>query len=125
MNWEIDMSERSEIEQALRLFFEGVNNNDASIIPLAKDVVMSGPMMPKPISGEAEVRSYIAETSPFMQRLQPVTTVIEGEYAAVSVEFEGLNGVVIQGAEFFRVKNGLIVSDQVFFDTRPLFKGKN
>ena len=42
---------------------------------------------------------------------------------AVSLEFEGLNGVVIQGAEFFRVREGKICFDQIFFDTRPLLKG--
>ena len=53
------------------------------------------------------------------------TTIIEGENAAVTLEFEGLNGVVVAGAEFFRVKNGLIHQARVFFDTRPLFKGTN
>jgi hypothetical protein len=119
------MSERSEIERAISLFFEAVNSNDTSLIPLAEDVVMSGPMMPEPISGEAAVRRYLGETAPFMTRMDQKTTVIEGENAAVIVEFEGLNGVVIEGVEFFRFKNGLICRDQVFFDTRPLFKGTN
>jgi hypothetical protein len=119
------MSERLNIERAISLFFEAINNNDSSLIPLAEDVVMSGPMMPEPISGEAAVRAYLDETAPFMARMDPKTTVIEGDNAAVIVEFEGLNGVVIGGAEFFRVKNGLICNNQVFFDTRPLFKGRN
>jgi hypothetical protein len=119
------MSERSEVERAISLFFEAINRNDTSIIPLADDVVMSGPMMPEPIRGEAAVRRYLGETAPFMARMDQKTTVIEGENAAAIVEFEGLNGVVIRGVEFFRVKNGLICSDQVFFDTRPLFKGTN
>jgi hypothetical protein len=119
------MSERSEIERAIGLFFEALNTNDASIIPLADDVVMSGPMMPEPINGEAAVRQYIDETSPFMARIDQISTIIEGENAAIVVEFEGLNGVIFKGVEIFRVANGLICSDQVFFDTRPLLKGKN
>jgi hypothetical protein len=119
------MSERSEVERAIRLFFEAINRNDTSLVPLADDVVMSGPMMPEPISGEAAVRRYLGEIAPFMARMDQKTTVIEGENAAVIVEFEGLNGVVIAGVEFFRVKNGLIRHNQVFFDTRPLFKGTN
>jgi len=95
------------------------------MIPLADDVVMSGPMMASPVMGQEAVRSYIDETAPFMARMDPLTTVIEGENAAVIVEFEGLNGVVIRGVEFFQIKNGLICADQVFFDTRPLFKGTN
>lgn len=119
------MSERSETERVISLFFQGLNSNDASIIPLADDVVMSGPMMPEPISGKAAVQAYLDEIAPFMARMDPVTSVIEGENAAVIVEFEGLNGVVIQGVEFFHIRNGLICADQVFFDTRPLFKGSN
>ena len=33
------MCERSEIERAIHLFFDAINTNDASIIPLADDVV--------------------------------------------------------------------------------------
>ena len=86
---------------------------------------MSGPMMPEPVSGMAAVRQYIDETAPFMARMDLKTTIIEGENAAVTLEFEGLNGVVIKGAEFFRVETGLICQSQVFFDTRLLFKGAN
>ena len=119
------MSERAEVERAIGLYFEAVNTNDSSIIPLADNVVMSGPMMPEPINGVAAVRQYINETAPFMARMDQKITIIEGENAAVLLEFEGLNGVVIEGAEFYRVKNGLICQAQVFFDTRLLFKGTN
>jgi hypothetical protein len=119
------MSERSEVERAIQLYFAAINSNDASMIPLADDVIMSGPMMPEPISGEAAVRGYINDTSPFMARMERKETVIEENSAAVIVEFEGLNGVVIEGAEFISVKNGLICSARVFFDTRPLIKGAN
>ena len=119
------MSERAEVERAIGLYFEAVNANDSSIIPLADNVVMSGPMMPEPINGVAAVRQYINETAPFMARMEQKLTVIEGENAAVLLEFEGLNDVVIEGAEFYRVENGLICQAQVFFDTRLLFKGAN
>jgi len=119
------MSERLEVERAIRQYFEGINTRDASMIPLADEVEMSGPMMPQPISGVADVRQYIDETAPFMARMECKTTIIEGENAAVTLEFEGLNGVVIEGAEFYRVRNGLIRHLQVFFDTRLLFKGAN
>lgn len=119
------MSERSQIQKVISLFFEAINANDASIIPLADDVKMSGPMMMEPISGATAVRDYFNETAPFIARMDQKATVIEGENAAVIVEFEGLNGVCIEGARFFRVVDGMICSDQVFFDTRPLFKGAN
>jgi hypothetical protein len=119
------MSERSDIEHAVRLFFEAINQNNAAIIPLTDDVVRCGPMMPEPISGEAAVRQYIADIAPFISRAVPETTIIEGDSAAVIVNFELLNGVTIQGAEFFQARDGLIWQDRVFFDTRVLFKGGN
>ena len=117
------MSERAEVERAISLYFEAINTNDASIAPLADDMVLSGPMIPEPIKGAAAVRQYLDETAPFMARIEPKTIIIEGDSAAVIVEFEGLNGVIFEGVEIFRVSNGLICSAQVFFDTRPLFKG--
>ncbi|MBT8046837.1 MAG: nuclear transport factor 2 family protein [Xanthomonadales bacterium] len=117
------MSEHYEVQQALALFFKGINENDASIIPLTPDVVISGPMMPERKSGEAEVRQYLSEIAPFIASVTPKESLIEGGGAAVIVTFEMLNGTVIEGAEFFRVRDGLICQDQVFFDTRVLFKG--
>ena len=119
------MSDRSEVERVISLFIEAYNSNDAGKIPLAKDVVMSGPMMPEPIQGETAVRWYLDEIVPFIARMDQKTTIIEGENAAVIVEFEGLNGVLIEGVEFFQIKDGLICSSHVFFDTRPLLKGAN
>lgn len=117
------MSERSEIEQAVRLYFEAINDNDTLRIPLSPDVVIDGPMMPEPVSGEAAVRRYIGETAPFIARIDTKRTVIEDDTAGVIVEFEGLNGVTIQGAYFFTIRDGLITGNQTFFDTHALIKG--
>lgn len=119
------MSERSEIQQAIALYFEGLHKNDASIIPLADDVVMRGPMMPEQKSGEAEVRQYINEIAPFIAGVTTGDILIDSDGAAVIFTFELLNGTTIEGAQFFRVKDGLIRQDLVFFDTRILFKGMN
>jgi len=117
------MSDRSDVQQAVDLYFEAINSNDASIVPLAGDVVMAGPMLPEPLTGEVDVRRHIEEIAPFVARMNQKFTMIDGDSAAVILEFEGLNGVVIEGAEFFRVRNGRIDRDRIFFDTRPLFKG--
>jgi len=119
------MSERTAIERAINLFIDAINRNDASQIPLTSDVVMSGPMMAEPVIGEAEVRHYINETSPFIAHLDLRKTLIEGDLAAIIVKFTGINGVEIEGAEFFSFRDGKIASDQIFFDTRRLFKGAN
>lgn len=117
------MSDRSEVELAVSLYFEGMNTNNAAIIPLADDVVVTGPMMGEPIAGETAVRQYISEIAPFVVRLDRKLTTIEGDTAAVILEFEGVNGVIIEGAEFFKVRDCNIYFDQIFFDPRPLIKG--
>ena len=43
----------------------------------------------------------------------------------VIFEYEGVNGVVIDGAEFFLIRDGLICEQQVFFDTGPLLRGRS
>ena len=117
------MNGRSTVEQAVGLYFEGLNNNDAAVIPLADDVVFAGPMLSEPISGEAAVRQHLADIAPFVARMDRNLVVIEGDSAAVTLEFEGVNGVVIEGAEFFRITDGKISFVQAFFDPRPLLKG--
>jgi hypothetical protein len=117
------LSERLKIEQAIARYVEAINTDNVDIIPLSADVVMCGPMTPEPIRGETAVRQHLGETSPFIARMELKISVIENNTAAVFMEFEGLNGVVIEGAYFFRFEDGLICLAQAFFDTRLLFKG--
>jgi hypothetical protein len=111
------------VDRVVSLYFEGINNNDPSMIPLANDVEFNGPMLSEPLRGSAVVRKHISETAPFVARLDQKQLIIEGENAAVVVEFEGVNGVIVEGAEVFRVRDGEINLKQSFFDVRPLFRG--
>ena len=117
------MSGRPEIEQAIALYIEAINTDNVAIIPFAEEVVMCGPMLPEPIEGESAVRQYLAETAPFIARMKLNTAVMEDDAAALFVEFEGLNGVVIEGALLLKFEGALICYGQFFFDTRLLFKG--
>ena len=119
------MSDRTAMERTVGLYFKAINSDDASIVPLADDVVFCGPMVPEPITGEAAVRQHIMDIAPFVVRRVEKFSVIEGDSAAVILEFEGLNGLVIEGAEFFRVRDGKICHIQNFFDTRKLMQGAN
>ena len=113
------MSGRSAVERAVDLYFEGINGNNAAIVPLAEDVVFNGPMLPEPRSDEAAVRRHLDEIAPFIARMERKLSIIEGDHAAAMLEFERVNGVVIEGAEFFRVHDGRISYIQTFYDTRP------
>ena len=118
------MSERQEIERAIGCYIEAMNTENPEIIPLAPDVELFGPMIPEPICGEAAVRQYLGETAPFIARMTHKKSVIENDNAAVFVEFEGLNGVIIESVYFFRFADGRICHIQAYFDTRPLIKGE-
>ena len=118
------MSERQEVERAIGCYIEAMNTENPEIIPLAPDVELRGPMIPEPICGEAAVRQYLAETAPFIARMTLKKSVIDNDGAAVFVEFEGLNGVIIEGAYFFQFADGRICYTQAYFDTRPLMKGE-
>lgn len=117
------MSERQEIERAIGCYIEAINTDNADIIPLAEDVVLCGPTIPEPVQGEAAVRQYLGETAPLIARMTLKMSVIENDNAALLMEFEGLNGVITEGAYFFRFEGGLICFDQVFFDSKLLIKG--
>jgi hypothetical protein len=117
------MNQKSELEKIIALFVEAINTDNASIIPLAADSSLRGPMMPQAITGEAAVRSYLDEISPFIARMELKRSVTDAETAALTVEFEGVNGVVIEGAFFFAILDGLIQQAQFFFDTNLLIKG--
>lgn len=117
------MSDQSDIRSIVNQFTEVSKTKDASRVPLASDVVYSGPMMPEPLHGEPAVRQYITEVAPFVARKQLKWMVVQDDSAAAVIEFEGLNGVKIEGAEFYRIRDGLICEVRVFFDTRPLIQG--
>ena len=119
------MSERSVVEQAVDKYLHATNTDEVRIIPLTEDVVIDGPMIPEPISGETAVRKYQGEVAPIVASIKRKMCVIEGVAAAIVLDLEGLNGVVIEGAEFFRVRDGRICWAQTFFDTRQLISGTN
>jgi hypothetical protein len=47
----------------------------------------------------------------------------DGDSAALVIEFESVNGVVIEGTEFLRIEDGRIRDIRVYFDTGPLLRG--
>ena len=49
---------------------------------------------------------------------------MEGESVVVTAAFDCVNGLNIEGAFFFEIKDGKIDEVRVFFDTRRMFEGK-
>jgi len=117
------MSKRQKIEQAIGCDIETLNTDNAGMIPLTADVALSGPMTPGPIRGEAAVSQNPGATAPFIARMTLKKSVTDTDSAAILVEREGLNGVVIESACFFSLDDGLIRSGQALFDPQLLVEG--
>jgi hypothetical protein len=118
------VEDRSQIEAAISKFFEALNIDDASDVPLAKDVKYYGMFSPTPTSGEAEVREYIQQIAPFMENEKYGKIIIEDGSVAVMAEFDSVNGLHNEGAFFFEVQDGQLTEVRVIFDTRRMFEGK-
>ena len=118
------MEDRSQVKAVISKFFEALNIDDASGVPLAENVEYHGMFSPNPIVGEAEVRDYVQQIAPFMENEKYGRMIIEGGSVAVMGEFDSVNGLHNEGAFFFEVSKGLITEVRVVFDTRRMFEGK-
>ena len=117
------MTTTHDMQHAVARLIEAFNIDDAGIIPLAVDAVYSGPLLPEPIAGEIAVRAHIAAIAPFMSRMDLQRALYDGDSAALVIEFEGVNGVVIEGVELLRIEDGRIREIRVYFDSGPLMRG--
>ena len=119
------MSNRAEVEEVVLKFVEALNIDDASVVPLTKDVEYHGMFSPIPISGEADVRDYIEQIAPFMINERYGKMIIEGGSVAVMTSFDSVNGIHNEGAFFFEVEGDKIIAIRAVFDTRRRFAGKD
>ena len=118
------MQDRSQIEAAISKFFEALNIDDASGVPLAKDVKYYGMFSPTATCGEADVRDHIQQIAPFMENEKYGKIIIQDGSVAVMAEFDSVNGLHNEGAFFFEVRDGQLTEVRVIFDTRRMFEGK-
>ncbi len=118
------MQDRSQVEAVISKFFEALNIDDASDVPLAKNVEYYGMFSPAPACGETEVREYIEQIAPFMEIEKYGKIIIEDGSVAVMAEFDSVNGLHNEGAFFFEVQDGQLTEVRVIFDTRRMFEGE-
>ena len=118
------MEDRSQVEAVISKFFEALNIDDASDVPLAKDVKYYGMFSPTATCGESDVRDYIQQIAPFMENETYGKIIIEDGSVAVMAEFDSVNGLHNEGAFFFKVHDGQLTEVRVVFDTRRMFEGK-
>ena len=119
------MSNRSRVEAVILKFFEALNIDDASDVPLTKHVEYNGMFSPDPICGESDVRDYIQQIAPFIENEHYSQLIIEGGSVAVQAEFDSVNGLHNEGAFFFEVEGDKLNKIRAVFDTRRMFGGKD
>lgn len=118
------MEDNSQVKEVIEKFFRALNTDDASDVPLAKNVEFYGMLMPTPTCGESAVRDHIQQIAPFMENEKYGRLIIDDGSVAVTAEFDSVNGLHNEGAFFFEVQDGLLTEVRVIFDTRPMFEGK-
>lgn len=119
------MTANPDTKRAAERLIQALDSNDATVVPLAADVAHGGPLQPEPIKGETAVREHLAAIAPFLSRVELKRALFDGDSAALVVEMVGVNGVVIEGAQFLRIEDGRICDIRVYFDTAPLMRGGN
>lgn len=117
------MNDREGIRQTIEHYVDSITSGDVESIPLTVDTEFQGAMMPQAVRGEAAVREHLRQVAPFID-MQVQQLIVEGDHAAAWLKLQGINGLEIQGAAFFEVRNGAIARNRAFFDTHALFTGQ-
>ncbi len=117
------MSKRSQIESIIGQFYEAMNSDDASTLPLAENAEYIGVLTPDPVRGEAEVRQHLEETAPFISNIHSTRMIIEDGAVASLTELDIVNGIHVEGTYVFDIEDGKISRIRGIFDTRAFFTG--
>ena len=119
------MTNRAEIETIVNQYMEAFNNDAFDGIPFSTDAVMTGPMIPTPIEGASKVRGHLQDISPFVSRLSLLECLIDGNRAVAIFHYETINNKRFEVCQYFRIENGQIAEDRVFYDTAKLIGSSN
>jgi len=117
------VNNRSQVESAILHFFDALNSDNISGLPLAQNVEYYGILVTEPVRGESEVRDHLQQIAPFILNVSNRKMIIDKDSGAVLTKVEGVNGVHVDGAYFLKVEDGKISEIRAIFDSRPLFAG--
>ena len=117
------MSDRLQVASIVGQFYEAMNSDDISRLPLAENAEYTGVLTPDPVRGEAEVRQHLQETAPFIQNIHSTRLIIEDGAVASLTELDIVNGMHVEGTYVFDIENDKIRRIRGIFDTRAFFTG--
>jgi len=117
------LNDRSQTESIVGQFYEAMNSDDISRLPLAEDAEYSGALAPDTVRGKAAVRRHLQDTAPFILNIHSTRMIIEGGAVASLTELDIVNGMHVEGTYVFDIENGEIRRIRGIFDTRAFFAG--
>ncbi len=112
---------RAEVIRVVKAYLEAVEDNDLEALPLHPDVVFESPL--NSIRGIDAFREAIAKFAPILKSVEIEHLTADDEGCAAVLNLDTVFGVV-PFLEYFRVKDGQIVSVRAYYDPRPMLERK-
>lgn len=111
---------RAEVIRVVEAYIEAVRDNDCEGLPLHPDVVFESPL--NAIRGVAAFHDAIAKFAPILKSVEIVHLTADDDTCAAVLNLNTIFGL-IPFLEFFRIKDGQIVSVRAYYDPRPILEG--
>ncbi len=109
---------KEENIEAVEKFLNALKQRDLSLAPLADNLKFKDPLTGEDVGAE-NLKAFLAGFLPALNDVRIVQHVCEGEYVVTLWEADGIFGV-IPILEKFRVRDGLIIEADGYFDPKPI-----
>lgn len=100
-------------------YLDALRQQDLSLAPLASDVVFSNPMVGSG-KGAENFKAFLSGFLPAIKGVKLIGHICEKNTVATRWEVDSVFGV-ISIADFFIIRDGIIIEAYGYFDPRPLF----
>lgn len=110
---------KQDVQSVVDAYFDGLQTNDFSNVPLAEDVILENPetrTRGEPYRGRQEVLDFLNTAAPNMPRVDVDRHVIDGNEVCTILEFESSEGVVVPTVDLFEIEDGVITRIQIYLD---------
>jgi hypothetical protein len=104
---------REENVAAVEAYLDCFATKDVSRVPLAEDVTLEGPRMPK-LTGRPTVLGFLSHILPMVKGIQLKQHIVEGDYVATIFDMETVNGVD-HVCDRIHIVDGQIKAIQAFY----------
>lgn len=109
---------KEENIEAVEKFLNAMKQKDLSAAPLAEDLKFKDPLTGNGVGAE-NLKAFLAGFLPALNDVRVIQHICEDEYVVTHWEADGIFGV-ISILEKFRVRDGLIIEADGYFDPKPI-----